>query len=139
MSGAGEVMSEDLQHRRGNARLRLGIEASFIGFDGTQAVILQDISQTGAKLLLRRATPVSQGLLQWMDYEVFAEIAWQRGHWCGVIFDEPVPQEYLLATRAAVPALMNESRERILQSAREFVQGEAAASGTPASLQRAVT
>lgn len=120
-------MSEDQHHRRGCPRLRLGIEASFVGFDGPQAVILQDVSQTGAKLLLQRATPISQGLLRWMNYEMFIEAAWRRGYWCGVAFDEPLPEEHLLATRAAVPALMNETRERILQRAREFVQGEAAA------------
>lgn len=131
-------MSEDQQHRRGSARLRLGIEAEFIGFDGNQAVILQDVSRTGAKLLLQRATPISQGLLRWMNYETFMELSWRRGYWCGVSFDEPLPEECLLATRAAVPALMNESRERILQRAREFVQGEAAANQTTASLQRMV-
>lgn len=130
-------MSEEQHHRRGNARLRLGIEAEFVGFDGNQAVILQDVSRTGAKLLLQRATPISQGLLRWMDVEMFIEVTWRRGYWCGVTFDEPLPEEYLLATRAAVPALMNESRERILQRAREFVQGEAAANGA-ASLHRAV-
>jgi len=131
-------MSEDQHHRRANARLRLGIEASFVGFDGTQTVILQDVSRTGAKLLLQLTTPISQGLLRWMNYEMFIEVTWRRGYWCGVSFDEPLPEECLLATRAAVPALMNESRERILERAREFVQGEAAAKGTAASLQRAV-
>ena len=131
-------MSEDQHHRRGSARLRLGIEAEFVGFDGNQAVILQDVSKTGAKLLLQLTTPISQGLLRWMNYETFIEVTWRRGYWCGVRFDESLPEECLLATRAAVPALMNESRERILERAREFVQGEAAAKGTAASLQRAV-
>ena len=116
-------MTGHTQHRREHARLRLGIEATFVGLDGTQAVVLQDLSLTGAKVLLEHAQPISQGLLRWMGYEAFCDVAWRKGHWCGVQFDEPVSQECLLATRAAVPALMEAPKERLLQHAREFVQG----------------
>lgn len=131
-------MAELQQHRRGKSRLRLGIEATFIGFDGNQAVMLQDLSATGAKLLLQRTIPISQGLLRWMEYEVFIEATWRRGFWCGTSFAEPVPEEWLLATRAAVPDLMNQSRERMLQRAREFVMGEAQPKGWQAGVLRPV-
>ena len=111
------------QHRREHARLRLGIEATLISLGGEQQVVLQDLSRTGAKLFLEHARPVSHGFLRWMSYEVFVDAAWRKGHWCGVQFDEPVPEECLLATRAAAPALMEAPKKRLLQHAKEFVQG----------------
>ena len=114
---------EALPHRREHARLRLGIGAIFIGLDGAQAVVLQDLSQTGAKLLLEHAQPISRGFLRWLDYEVFAEVAWRRGRWCGVQFDALLSKDCLFATRAAAPAAAKASKILLLQHAEEFAQG----------------
>lgn len=70
------MMREVNQHiRREKSRLRLGIEA----LDGTQFVILHDLSATGAKVLLEHDRPISKGILTWLDYEAFGDLAWRRG------------------------------------------------------------
>lgn len=124
---ADKPMMEERVIRRQHSRLRLGIDARFLGFDGLQSVVLHDLSKTGAKVLLEEARPVSQGVLSWMDFEVFGEVAWRRGRWCGIEFDEQVSEACLVRTRADAPALPAEARERLLNQAEEFVAGETAA------------
>lgn len=110
--------------RRQHARLRLGIEASFLGFDGTQSVILYDLSATGAKVLLEHAQPVSKGILVWLNYEAFGDIAWRKGRWCGIRFDEAISDELLISTRALSPTLEHAAKEKLLSEAERFVTGE---------------
>lgn len=116
-------MSEDIPHRREHPRLRLGIEAILIGLGGNQAVVLQDLSRTGAKLLLDCAQPISQGVLQWMEFEAFGDITWRKGRWCGMIFEGPLSDDWLHTTRAAAPALLSAPAKRLLDHAREFALG----------------
>jgi hypothetical protein len=117
-------MTGGLQHRRGTPRLRLGIEARFTSLEGAQPVLLQDLSKTGAKLLLADEKVSSSGFLHWLQYEMFAELAWRKGRWCGVQFDEPVPEDWVLGTRAEAPALAEERDKRLRQFAQKFVEGK---------------
>ncbi|WP_228242367.1 PilZ domain-containing protein [Porphyrobacter sp. GA68] len=117
-------MMQDILHRRAHPRLRLGVEARLIGLDGTQDVILQDLSCTGAKLLLERAEHISQGVLRWMDFEAFGDVTWRKGRWCGIAFDELLPEDVLHATRQAAPALLKQPAERLRRHARTFALGE---------------
>lgn len=117
-------MSEmTLQIRRHHARLRLGIEAGILGFDGPQRVILYDLSETGAKILLQQAWPISKGILAWLDYEAFGDIAWRKGRWCGMRFDKPISEQWLIRTRAASPGMEHAAKEKLLKQAEEFVGG----------------
>ncbi len=109
--------------RRRNSRLRLGIEARFLGFDGDQSVALYDLSQTGAKVLLQNGSPVSQGILSWMGYEAFGDVVWRRGRWCGIHFEEELPDDWVFATRQATPVLLEAPGKELLGVAEKFVTG----------------
>lgn len=108
--------------RRATSRLLLGIDARFVSLEGTQLVVLQDISATGARIEIERS-PSSRGFLQWMGLEVFCEIQWRRGKECGLEFDRPISKECLFATRQAAPALISSKMNSQTQHAREFVAG----------------
>lgn len=117
-------MSDRNHHvRRHHARLRLGIEADILGFDGPQKIILYDLSETGAKILLEQAYPISKGILTWLDYESFGDIVWRKGRWCGIHFDTPIDEQWLIRTRAASPAVEQLAKEKLLKEAEEFVAG----------------
>ncbi|MXP44588.1 PilZ domain-containing protein [Allopontixanthobacter sediminis] len=118
-------MSIANQHvRRLHPRLRLGIDATFQGFDGLQSVILYDLSATGAKVLLEHARHVSKGILAWLDYEAFGDISWRKGRWCGIHFDEAISNEWLLGTRALSPTLDQAAKAKLLSEAESFVTGK---------------
>lgn len=110
--------------RRNHSRLRLGIDANVLGFDGPQSVLLHDLSSTGAKILLERDETFSQGILGWLEFEAFGEIVWRRGRWCGMQFAKPVTDECLLKTREASPTLKAEAEEELRQHAKDFVTGK---------------
>lgn len=110
-------------HRREHPRLLLGIEAKVIGLDGPQSVILQDISATGAKVQLARAEPLSKGILSWWNYEVFADVVWRDGYWCGLRFERPISNQCLVATRAAAPDLIHDAERNRNSHAEDFVNG----------------
>ena len=109
--------------RRQNSRLLLGIEAEFIGMDGPEAVMLQDLSATGAKLQFAQPHSHRQGFLRWMRYEVFGDIVWIKGAWCGIQFDRPISQACLLDTRSAAPGLIQDAKNSTYRDAEAFVKG----------------
>jgi hypothetical protein len=110
--------------RREHSRLRLGINAKILGFDGPELVILYDLSKTGAKFLLEHDHAISKGVLGWLDFEAFGEVVWQKGRWCGMQFDKPITDVCLLETREASPALKAEAEEELRQHAKDFVTGK---------------
>lgn len=101
----------------------LGIAAEFYALEGRHAVILQDLSATGARIELKGDRPSAQGFLRWMGYEVFADIRWRRGKWCGMAFDRPISNACLFATRTATPQHLAQDRENAAKHARDFVNG----------------
>ena len=109
--------------RRKNPRLRLGIQALLISLEGQEKVILQDLSETGAKVLRQSKEPLGKGVLQWMHYEIYGEVVWQRGPWVGFQFDRHLEETVLLETRAAAPCLIKDQAKEIEHYAQEFVQG----------------
>ena len=111
-------------HRRGHARLRLGIEAELMTLDGRKQVMLMDLSQSGARLLLQEHYRLDQAVLYWMDFEAFGEVVWQSGRELGLAFEEPISEATVLATRQWQPreeALRSKAASR--QFARNWVSG----------------
>lgn len=102
----------------------LGIEAEFISLEGRHPVTLQDLSASGAKMQVARGRPTASGILRWMDLEVFGEIKWQRGEWCGIVFDRPISNACLVRTRRAAPGLLAAERRNATNHARDFVNGQ---------------
>lgn len=115
-------------HRREKPRLNLGIEAKIMGLDGQQSVVLQDISASGAKVQLAKAEPLSKGILTWLTYEVYADVVWRDGHWCGLKFDNLISNQCLVETRAAAPGLINDARRNKNRHAEDFVSGRSSIS-----------
>ena len=120
----GTLGMEGMQQRREHARLRLGIEAELVGLNGRQAVVLQDLSATGAKVQLRNPARIDRGILSWFHFEVFGEVVWQRNGWCGMAFDRPLSDGCLFETRDAAPGLQAEARLSVARYAQEFVNGQ---------------
>jgi hypothetical protein len=86
--------------RRRDSRLRLSMPARLITLAGTHKVSLRDISQTGAKLVIpEEIHEGNDGVLEWLKFEAFGTIVWAHDEQAGMVFDEPLPAEVLLATR----------------------------------------
>lgn len=116
------VIETEHKPRRSHARLRLGIPARLISLDGQQWVTLIDLSQSGARLVLKGTGKVSGGLLRWLDFEAFGDPAWQAGNELALQFDEPLCPRWLIETRQrAAYELNREVQTR--EAAREFVTG----------------
>ncbi len=108
--------------RRSHPRLRLGVPATFITLNGSQQVSLDDLSQTGAQVTVSDVGPFSKGFLKWLDFEVFAQFAWQEGSTYGLRFDQPIDEEWLLETRRRAPGMLD-MQKRLRNMARDWSQG----------------
>lgn len=97
--------------RREHPRLRLRVPATLTTLDGAKHVILDDLSQTGAQVTVSDASSFSKGFLNWLHFEVFADVAWQDGASCGLRFDEPVSEACLLETRRRAPGMLDLQRQ----------------------------
>lgn len=120
-----EVDSELI--RRRHVRLRLGIPARFLTLDERFEVRLINLSQSGARVMLPGSGTVSEGVLEWLEYDTFAVAVWQEGEELGVEFDRPLPPQWLRATHAAAPDVVLEEE---IGAARDFVSGKARFGGT---------
>jgi|SRR5688572_31096189 hypothetical protein len=105
-----------LDPRRASPRLQLGIGARFDTLDGRQKVRLIDLSQGGAQVILSEPGEVREGVLAWLGFDSYAEVAWQRDDHAGLTFDRPLPISYLVETRMRAPAV-------VLEMAQEWVSG----------------
>lgn len=113
--------------RRRHVRLRLGIPARLQTLDGRLNVRLINLSQSGARIALCAPEQVTEGVLEWLDYDTFAAQVWQAGDEVGLEFDRPLPREWLRATHTAAPDVV---REEEISAARDFVEGKANFGGT---------
>lgn len=107
--------------RRSFARLEVGIGARFTTLDGEQPVRLVDLSQKGARLILSRPDEAGKGVLMWLDFETFGELAWQDGDTIGITFDKLLTPGCLAQTRRRAP---NVVREEGTMLARAWIAGE---------------
>ena len=86
--------------RRRDSRLRLNVPGRLITLTGTHKIVLRDISQSGAKLVLPDDVQQGEdGVLEWLEFETFGTIVWKANGLAGMAFDEAVPNPVLLATR----------------------------------------
>jgi hypothetical protein len=112
----------DHKPRRGKARLRTGIPAALVTMGGRQDIVLVDLSETGAGILVADAGHIAGGLLQWMDYEVYGAVVRRVGQDVGLLFDAPIDPAWVLDTRAWLPELADE-KGRLRRFARDWVGG----------------
>lgn len=72
--------------------------------------VLQDLSQTGARVSLR-SVPPRRGrdvLLRWGSQEIFGQVVWSSGMEAGVAFHKPISPEELVSTVGGeAPAMLS--------------------------------
>lgn len=103
-----ESGANDNGPQRVHQRMEVGIAARLQTLDGLQNVRLVDLSQSGAHLILSEPAPLKQAVLSWLDFEVFGDIAWQRGDDVGIQFDGVLPLRILVETRLRAPLVVQE-------------------------------
>jgi hypothetical protein len=86
--------------RRSHSRLRVRLPARLMTTSAARDVFLFDLGQFGARLRITESIAVgTEAILFWGSYEAFGVIAWIRGGYCGMSFDEELPAKILIATR----------------------------------------
>ena len=68
---------------------------------GEDRVVLVNLSQRGCCVEAAEALGIGSVLLQWEGFEAFGENVWADGGLIGIRFDQPIPYEWVLATREA--------------------------------------
>lgn len=96
--------TENLISRRA-PRLGLGMPARLITLDRTLSVVVEDLSEGGAKITLPVPHDFVVCVLRWMDYHCFADLRWRDGLSAGLQFDKPISAEMLEAARRYAPGL----------------------------------
>ena len=94
--------------RRAFLRLQVGIGARLDTLDGSQKVRLIDLSQGGAHVVLSRPEEAGAGVLTWMNFETFGELAWIEESHLGLKFDKLLPPGCLAETRRRAPSVVRD-------------------------------
>lgn len=85
-------------------------------------MILDDLSQTGAQITLSDKEVSSSGVLTWLHFEAFADLAWHEGTACGFRFEQPLSEECLLETRSQAPGMLD-LQSRLRKMAKNWSEG----------------
>lgn len=109
--------------RRAFLRLRVGIGARLDTLAGSQKVRLIDLSQGGAQVILSRPEEAGAGVLTWMNFETFGDLAWREEGHVGLKFDKLLPLGCLAETRRRAPSVVREE-ELGSKLAQAWVSGE---------------
>lgn len=110
--------------KRGHARLRLCMAARLISRSATQRATLLDLSQSGAHASVRHAPPAGEDVvLMWDRFEAFGTVVRSATGECGIVFEEELPLDIVLATRNAEPPPSDTAMART--AAAEWVNGRA--------------
>lgn len=87
-------------------RLRLGMRARLITPDRSVPVILDDLSDRGAKITLPEPHDFVVAVLRWMDVHAFADVRWREGLAIGLEFATPLEPAVIERTRLYAPELV---------------------------------
>lgn len=119
-----EILSDNGNDSRRNfARLEVGVMARLATLDGAQPVRLVDLSQGGAQLILSRPEEAGAGVLTWLNFETFGELAWQEEERIGLKFDQLLPPGCLAETRRRAPSVVRDE-ELGVSLTKAWVAGE---------------
>jgi hypothetical protein len=84
---------DGLDGRRKALREEVVLAASALSLESSRAVVVTDVSGTGAKLIGRELPPQSTSVLISVgDVELFATVIWAGRGECGVTFDTPLDE-----------------------------------------------
>ncbi|GEO00986.1 hypothetical protein NSE01_28180 [Novosphingobium sediminis] len=96
-------------NRRRFRRVESGQRLILISVASRMDGVLQDLSQSGARVSLRM-TPPRRGrdvLLRWGSQEIFGQVVWSSGNEAGVAFHKPIsPEELVDTVGGEVPAAL---------------------------------
>lgn len=111
--------------RRADARVRLHLPARLVMTTGTQQCILEDLSTTGAAIIVQGEMPApgASAILLCQHVEGFGMIRWTRHGRCGLMFDEKMALPDVVSLRHIADSFEATERERNLERARAWVQG----------------
>lgn len=92
--------TDRLGNRRRFRRVDAGQHLILISVTSRIDGVLEDLSQSGARVNLRTALP-NQGrdvLLRWGSQEIFGQVVWSSGNEAGVSFHKPISPDELVET-----------------------------------------
>jgi hypothetical protein len=92
--------------RRQAARFRLGMPARLITLEKHLDVVLEDLSEAGAKITLPESHVFTVAVLKWMDHHAFAEVRWMHERIVGLQFASPITAATLEQTVRYAPGLV---------------------------------
>jgi hypothetical protein len=111
--------------RRAASRVRLGIPAQVLLIQGLEKCMLDDLSQSGARVTIAAKLPVPGAgvILRARGLEVFGSVVWSQGARFGILFEEPLPLRDVVNLRHFADAYVDHERAIQRRNARSFVQG----------------
>lgn len=117
--------SAPITGRRKAARVRLGIPCTVILLSGNQSCLIDDLSQTGARVATagNLPSPGADAVLVINGVEAFGTVRWARNQRFGVKFDEPLSFNEVVSIRDFADDYARHAQEQQLRNAREYVQG----------------
>lgn len=120
----GDSRAPGARGRRAAARARLNIPGRLILRRGVIACLVEDLSRTGARLMLQDLPALGEtGVLEINRIECFGAAVWVKGTRCGVHFDEPLDLQQVVDLRQFADHYTEHRRDQERTAAREFVQG----------------
>lgn len=87
------------------------MKARLITPDRTLSVVLEDLSDRGAKVTLPVPHDFVVGVLRWMDFHAFADVRWCNGLSVGLEFATPLEEAVLENTRLYAPDLVTQLKQ----------------------------
>lgn len=112
--------------RRVAARARVSLTGYLETVQGTQKATLRNVSATGAMLEVSQLPPVgASGIFKCAALDCFGTVAWARGRWCGIAFDEPISHGEVLQVRAISDQAAFAPERETREAAMRWAQGGA--------------
>lgn len=109
--------------RRRFPRFLCSMAARFTTSHASHKVTLANLTSMGAHVVLEQPQLVSAGRLKWLRFEVFAQVVWQDRHSCGLVFEEPLVEDWLLETKGYAEAIERDRSGKVLKLASAWVYG----------------
>ena len=111
--------------RRALSRARLFVPAKVMLLQGLENCVLDDLSQSGARITLAGHMPRrgSGAVLQIQQFEAFGTIIWAVGKRFGMEFEDILPLPQVVAIRHFADAYTEFEARQAERNARNFVQG----------------
>ncbi|WP_421839328.1 PilZ domain-containing protein [Novosphingobium sp.] len=114
-----------LTGRRAMPRVRLYIPAKVLLLQGHKNCLLDDLSQSGARVTIAAKLPMPGAgvVLTTQGLEVFGSVVWSQGARFGIVFEEPLPLHEVVRVRHLADARGDHERAQARRHERGFPRG----------------